>query len=142
MADTICDDILSIDKLPFLGMTRNKGGWSRGISYDMNVKQKRYKVSVHNVWNTNSSYDKSQIMNGFKSIFWFSYHTKLVCHRIRSVRIKIEKWLYNFEGAERSLIKPHLADFIFIFWSWKIIFGGRISGLTPSSELSEKLCFS
>ena len=66
---------------------------------------------------------------------------KLVCHRIRSVRIKIEKWFVNFEGADWSLIKPHWADFIFLFWCWKNIFGSKIFGLTPSHSAKKKTGF-
>ena len=66
---------------------------------------------------------------------------KLVCHRIRSVRIQIEKWFVNFEGADWSLIKPHWADFIFLFWCWKHIFGSKIFGLTPSHSAKKKTGF-
>ena len=66
---------------------------------------------------------------------------KLVCHRIRSVRIKIEKWFVNFEGADWSLIKPHWADFIFLFWCWKNILGSKIFGLTPSHSAKKKTGF-
>ena len=66
---------------------------------------------------------------------------KLVCHRIRSVRIQIEKWFVNFEGADWSLIKPHWADFIFLFWCWKNILGSKIFGLTPSHSAKKKTGF-